>query len=224
MRNSTHYSTVEQQTTELFTPLTFGSAKPIAVLPRQNRSTTRCQATKLLLIFFGIVSVLSLTLCGFNNLVVDYTTTTPISTTTTPISTTTTPISTTTTPISTTTTPISTTTTPISTTTTPISTTTTPISTTTTPISTTTTPISTTTTPISTTTTTTPISTTTTPISTTTTPISTTTTPEETTLLSDLDYDDTIIQLLQTPESLPVVITNKTIVINEVNNSLTVFD
>ena len=175
MRNSTHYSTVEQQTTELFTPLTFGSAKPIAVLPRQNRSTTRCQATKLLLIFFGIVSVLSLTLCGFNNLVVDYTTTTPISTTTTPISTTTTPISTTTTPISTTTT-------------------------------------------------TTPISTTTTPISTTTTPISTTTTPEETTLLSDLDYDDTIIQLLQTPESLPVVITNKTIVINEVNNSLTVFD
>ena len=209
MRNSTHYSTVEQQTTELFTPLTFGSAKPIAVLPRQNRSTTRCQATKLLLIFFGIVSVLSLTLCGFNNLVVDYTTTTPISTTTTPISTTTTPISTTTTPISTTTTPISTTTT------------TTPISTTTTPISTTTT-----TTPISTTTTTTPISTTTTttPISTTTTPISTTTTPEETTLLSDLDYDDTIIQLLQTPETIPVVITNKTIVINEVNNSLTVFD
>ena len=128
------YSTVEQQTTELFTPLTFGSKKPIA------GATTRCQSTKLLLIFFGIVSVLSLTLCGFNNLVVDYTTTT---TTTTPI----------------------------------------------------------------TTTTTTPI--TTTPITT------TTTTPEETTL-----------QLLRTPETRPgdVVITNKTVVINEVNNSLTVFD
>lgn len=127
MRNSTHYSTVEQQTTELFTPLTFGSKKPIAVLSWQNRATTRCQATKLLLIFFGIVSVLSLTLCGFNNLVVDYTTTT---------------------------------------------------------------------------------------------------TPEETTLLSDLDYDDTTVQLLRTPETRPgdVVITNKTIVINEVNNSLTVFD
>ena len=176
MRNSTHYSTVEQQTTELFTPLTFGSKKSTW----QNRSTTRCQATKLLLIFFGIVSVLGLTLCGFNNLVVDYTTTTPINTTTT-------------TPISTTTVPISTTTT------TPINTTTT------TPISTTTT------TPISTTTTT---------------PISTTTTPEETTLLSDLDYDDTTVQLLRTPEtrSGDVVITNKTIVINEVNNSLTVFD
>ena len=168
MRNSTHYSTVEQQTTELFTPLTFGSKKSTW----QNRSTTRCQATKLLLIFFGIVSVLGLTLCGFNNLVVDYTTTTPINTTTT---------------------------TPISTTTVPISTTTT------TPISTTTT------TPINTTTTT---------------PISTTTTPEETTLLSDLDYDDTTVQLLRTPEtrSGDVVITNKTIVINEVNNSLTVFD
>src|SRR5574343_112356 len=153
MRNSTHYSTVEQQTTELFTPLTFGSKKSTW----QNRSTTRCQATKLLLIFFGIVSVLGLTLCGFNNLVVDYTTTTPINTTTT------------------------------------------------TPISTTTT------TPINTTTTT---------------PISTTTTPEETTLLSDLDYDDTTVQLLRTPEtrSGDVVITNKTIVINEVNNSLTVFD
>lgn len=137
MRNSTHYSTVEQQTTELFTPLTFGSKKSTW----QNRSTTRCQATKLLLIFFGIVSVLGLTLCGFNNLVVDYTTTTPINTTTT-------------------------------------------------------------------------------------TPISTTTTPEETTLLSDLDYDDTTVQLLRTPEtrSGDVVITNKTIVINEVNNSLTVFD
>src|SRR5574343_555406 len=161
MRNSTHYSTVEQQTTELFTPLTFGSKKSTW----QNRSTTRCQATKLLLIFFGIVSVLGLTLCGFNNLVVDYTTTTPINTTTT----------------------------------TPISTTTT------TPINTTTT------TPISTTTTT---------------PISTTTTPEETTLLSDLDYDDTTVQLLRTPEtrSGDVVITNKTIVLNEVNNSLTVFD
>ena len=160
MRNSTHYSTVEQQTTELFTPLTFGSKKSTW----QNRSTTRCQATKLLLIFFGIVSVLGLTLCGFNNLVVDYTTTTPINTTTT-----------------------------------------TPISTTTVPISTTTT------TPINTTTTT---------------PISTTTTPEETTLLSDLDYDDTTVQLLRTPEtrSGDVVITNKTIVINEVNNSLTVFD
>ena len=58
MRNSTRYSTVEQQTTELFTPTW------------QNRSTTRCQVTKLLLIFIGIVSVLSLTLCGFNNLVV----------------------------------------------------------------------------------------------------------------------------------------------------------
>lgn len=139
MRNSTHYSTVEQQTTELFTPLTFGSKKSTW----QNRSTTRCQATKLLLIFFGIVSVLGLTLCGFNNLVV------AISTTTVPISTTTT-----------------------------------------------------------------------TPIST------TTTTPEETTLLSDLDYDDTTVQLLRTPETRPgdVVITNKTIVINEVNNSLTVFD
>ena len=127
MRNSTHYSTVEQQTTELFTPLTFGSKKSTW----QNRSTTRCQATKLLLIFFGIVSVLGLTLCGFNNLVVDYTTTTPINTTTT-------------------------------------------------------------------------------------TPISTTTTPEETTLLSDLDYDDTTVQLLRTPEtrSGDVVITNKTIVIN----------
>ena len=137
MRNSTHYSTVEQQTTELFTPLTFGSKKSTW----QNRSITRCQATKLLLIFFGIVSVLGLTLCGFNNLVVDYTTTTPINTTTT-------------------------------------------------------------------------------------TPISTTTTPEETTLLSDLDYDDTTVQLLRTPEtrSGDVVITNKTIVINEVNNSLTVFD
>src|SRR5574343_487130 len=43
MRNSTHYSTVEQQTTELFTPLTFGSKKSTW----QNRSTTRCQATKL---------------------------------------------------------------------------------------------------------------------------------------------------------------------------------
>src|SRR5574343_210195 len=161
MRNSTHYSTVEQQTTELFTPLTFGSKKSTW----QNRSTTRCQATKLLLIFFGIVSVLGLTLCGFNNLVVDYTTTTPINTTTT--------------------------------------------------------------TPISTTTTTTINTTTTTPINTTTTtPISTTTTPEETTLLSDLDYDDTTVQLLRTPEtrSGDVVITNKTIVINEVNNSLTVFD
>ena len=192
MRNSTHYSTVEQQTTELFTPLTFGSKKSTW----QNRSTTRCQATKLLLIFFGIVSVLGLTLCGFNNLVVDYTTTTPINTTTT------TPISTTTVPISTTTT------TPINTTTT------TPISTTTT------TPISTTTTTPISTTTTTPINTTTT------TPISTTTTPEETTLLSDLDYDDTTVQLLRTPEtrSGDVVITNKTIVINEANNSLTVFD
>src|SRR5574343_472731 len=185
MRNSTHYSTVEQQTTELFTPLNVGSKKS----SRQNRSTSRWQATKLLLVFCGIVSVLGLTLCGFNNLVVDYTTTTPINTTTT------TPISTTTT------TPINTTTT------TPISTTTT------TPISTTTT------TPISTTTTT-PINTTTT------TPISTTTTPEETTLLSDLDYDDTTVQLLRTPEtrSGDVVITNKTIVINEVNSSLTVFD
>ena len=136
------YSTVEQQTTELFTPLTFGSKKPIA------GATTRCQSTKLLLIFFGIVSVLSLTLCGFNNLVVDYTTTT------------------------------------------------TPITTTTT------TPITTTTTTPITTTTTTPITT-------------TTTTPEETTL-----------QLLRTPETRPgdVVITNKTVVINEVNNSLTVFD
>src|SRR5574343_456370 len=169
MRNSTHYSTVEQQTTELFTPLTFGSKKSTW----QNRSTTRCQATKLLLIFFGIVSVLGLTLCGFNNLVVDYTTTTPINTTTT-----------------------------------------TPISTTTT------TPINTTTTTPNSTTTTTPINTTTT------TPISTTTTPEETTLLSDLDYDDTTVQLLRTPEtrSGDVVITNKTIVINEVNSSLTVFD
>lgn len=128
MRNSTRYSTVEQQTT-----LTFGSW--------QNRSTTRCQATKLLLIFFGIVSVLSLTLCGFNNLVVDYTTTMPTNTTTAPISATTVP-------------------------------------------------------------------------------------EEETTLLSDLDYDDTTVQLLRTPETRPgdVVITNKTIVINEVNNSLTVFD
>src|SRR5574343_238782 len=145
MRNSTHYSTVEQQTTELFTPLTFGSKKSTW----QNRSTTRCQATKLLLIFFFIVSFFGLTLCIFNNLVVDYTTTTPINTTTT--------------------------------------------------------------TPINTTTTT---------------PISTTTTPEETTLLSDLDYDDTTVQLLRTPEtrSGDVVITNKTIVINEVNNSLTVFD
>src|SRR5574343_373000 len=137
MRNSTHYSTVEQQTTELFPPLTFGSKKSTW----QNRSTTRCQATKLLLIFFGIVSVLGLTLCVFNNLVVDYTTTTPINTTTK-------------------------------------------------------------------------------------TPISTTTTTEETTLLSDLDYDDTTVQLLRTHEtrSGDVVITNKTIVINEVNNSLTVFD
>jgi len=192
MRNSTRYSTVEQQTT-----LTFGSW--------QNRSTTRCQATKLLLIFFGIVSVLSLTLCGFNNLVVDYTTTMPTNTTTAPISATTVPEEETTllsdldyddTTTNTTTVPISTTTVPISTTTVPISTTTVPISTTTGPISTTTAPIS------------------------------TTTTPEETTLLSDLDYDDTTVQLLRTPETRPgdVVITNKTIVINEVNNSLTVFD
>ena len=224
MRNSTHYSTVEQQTTELFTPLTFGSTKPIAVLPRQNRSTTRCQATKLLLIFFGIVSVLSLTLCGFNNLVVDYTTTMPTNTTTVPTNTTTVPISATTVPEEETTllsdldyddTTTNTTTVPTNTTTVPTNTTTVPISTTTVPISTTTVPISTTTVPISTTTT---------PISTITVPISTTTTPEETTLLSDLDYDDTIIQLLQTPETIPVVITNKTIVINEVNNSLTVFD
>ena len=189
MRNSTRYSTVEQQTTELFTPTW------------QNRSTTRCQVTKLLLIFIGIVSVLSLTLCGFNNLVVDYTTTTPTNTTTTPTNTTTMPISTTTT----TTMPTNTTTVPISTTTT------TTMPTNTMPISTTTMPISTTTMPISTTTT----------------PISMTTTPEEeTTLLSDLDYDDTTVQLLRTSETRPrdVVITNKTIVISEVNNSLTVFD
>ena len=204
MRNSTRYSTVEQQTTELFTPTW------------QNRSTTRCQVTKLLLIFIGIVSVLSLTLCGFNNLVVDYTTTTPTNTTTTPTNTTTMPISTTTT----TTMPTNTTTVPISTTTT------TTMPTNTTPIRTTTVPISTTTTTTMPTNTT-PISTTTMPISTTTTPISTTTTPEEeTTLLSDLDYDDTTVQLLRTSETRPrdVVITNKTIVISEVNNSLTVFD
>ena len=160
MRNSTRYSTVEQQTTELFTPLTFGSKKSTW----QNRSTTRCQVTKLLLIFIGIVSVLSLTLCGFNNLVVNYTTTVPISTTTVPEEETTllsdldyddTTTNTTTVPISTTTVP-----------------------------------------------------------------------EEETTLLSDLDYDNTTVQLLRTPEIRPgdVVITNKTIVINEVNNSLTVFD
>jgi hypothetical protein len=172
MRNSTHYSTVEQQTTELFTR----SKKSTW----QNRSTTRCQATKLLLIFFGVVSVLSLTLCGFNNLVVDYTTTMPTNTTTVPTNTTTMPTNTTTASISATTVPEEETTllsnldyddTTISTTTVPIST--------------------------------------------------TTTTPEETTLLSDLDYE-----LLRTPETRPgdVVIANKTIVINEVNNSLTVFD
>ena len=159
MRNSTHYSTVEQQTTELFTR----SKKSTW----QNRSTTRCQATKLLLIFFGIVSVLSLTLCGFNNLVVDYTTTMPTNTTTASISATTVPEEETTLLSN--------------------------------------------------------LDYDDTTTNTTTVPISTTTTPEETTLLSDLDYDD---QLLRTPETRPgdVVITNKTIVIDEANNSLTVFD
>ena len=155
MRNSTHYSTVEQQTTR--------SKKSTW----QNRSTTRCQATKLLLIFFGIVSVLSLTLCGFNNLVVDYTTTMPTNTTTASISATTVPEEETTLLSD--------------------------------------------------------LDYDDTTTNTTTVPISTTTTPEETTLLSDLDYDD---QLLRTPETRPgdVVITNKTIVIDEANNSLTVFD
>lgn len=169
MRNSTHYSTVEQQTTELFTR----SKKSTW----QNRSTTRCQATKLLLIFFGIVSVLSLTLCGFNNLVVDYTTTMPTNTTTVPTNTTTASISATTVPEEETTLLSN-------------------------------------------------LDYDDTTTNTTTVPISTTTTPEETTLLSDLDYDDTTVKLLRTPETRPgdVVITNKTIVINEVNNSLTVFD
>jgi hypothetical protein len=169
MRNSTHYSTVEQQTTR--------SKKSTW----QNRSTTRCQATKLLLIFFGIVSVLSLTLCGFNNLVVDYTTTMPTNTTTVPTNTTTMPTNTTTASISATTVPEEETTLLSD------------------------------------------LDYDDTTTNTTTVPISTTTTPEETTLLSDLDYDD---QLLRTPETRPgdVVITNKTIVIDEANNSLTVFD